>query len=419
MLLSLMVSRHRVHMSLSRTEKLTIAAVGTLGTGLLLLRNPNMISGATSAYGWAHAYCYLNNSKLIWLHVLTDSVIFLSYAAISVVLAYLVYRTRRGMPFSWMFLAFGTFIIACGFTHLMEVIVLWKPLYWLSGDVKLITAVASLITAVALPPLVPKVEAMVQMAKLSEARSQILRTEIDKRVQTEEMLRRLSGRVLTLQDEERRRLGRELHDSAGQLLAALRINLGIISQATQNDPRTSAKVADSATLADQVISEIRTLSYLLHPPMLDETGLASAVEWYIRGFSERSKIAVTLDLSPQMGRFPRDVETAIFRMIQECLVNIHRHSSSATASIALRSSESGVSLTIRDEGCGISAETLNKLEEGTGDLGVGIGGMRERARQLGGSIAIKRANPGTLVEVTLPVIRPLPQPEAAFSEAAG
>ncbi len=361
----------------------------------------------------------MNNSKLIWLHVLTDSVIFLSYAAISVVLAYLVYRTRRGMPFSWMFLAFGTFIIACGFTHLMEVIVLWKPLYWLSGDVKLITAVASLITAVALPPLVPKVEAMVQMAKLSEARSQILRTEIDKRVQTEEMLRRLSGRVLTLQDEERRRLGRELHDSAGQLLAALRINLGIISQATQNDPRTSAKVADSATLADQVISEIRTLSYLLHPPMLDETGLASAVEWYIRGFSERSKIAVTLDLSPQMGRFPRDVETAIFRMIQECLVNIHRHSSSATASIALRSSESGVSLTIRDEGCGISAETLNKLEEGTGDLGVGIGGMRERARQLGGSIAIKRANPGTLVEVTLPVIRPLPQPEAAFSEAAG
>ena len=196
-------------MSLSRKEKLAIAAVGTIGAGLLLLRTPAMISDATAAYGWAHAHSYLNNSKLIWLHALADSVIFVSYVAIAIVLAYLVYRTRRGMPFSWMFLAFGTFIIACGFTHLMEVVVLWKPLYWLSGDVKLITALASLVTAVALPPLVPKIEKMVQTAKLSEAHSQTLRGEIEKRVQTEEMLRKLSGRVLTLQDEERRRLGRE------------------------------------------------------------------------------------------------------------------------------------------------------------------------------------------------------------------
>ena len=411
--------RRRAHMSLSRKEKLAIAAVGTIGAGLLLLRNPTVISSATSAYGWAHAYCYLNNSKLIWLHVLTDSVIFLSYAAISIVLAYLVYRTRRGMPFSWMVLAFGTFIIACGFTHLMEVIVLWKPLYWLSGDVKLITALASLVTAVALPPLVPKIEKMVQTAKLSEAHSQTLRGEIEKRVQTEEMLRKLSGRVLTLQDEERRRLGRELHDSAGQLLAALHINLGIIAQWTRNDPRTAAKIADSASLADQAISEIRTLSYLLHPPMLDESGLAGAVEWYIRGFKERSRIAVALDIDPQLGRFPRDVETTIFRMIQESLVNIHRHSSSATASISLRSSDSGVSLRIRDEGCGIAKDILQKLEEGAGGFGVGIGGMRERARQLGGSIVIKTANPGTLVEVILPVMKSEPQPEAAFSEAAG
>src|SRR6266496_1630044 len=179
----------------STPKKLPITALAVLAAGLLVLADPKMISGAASAYGWAHAYCYLNNAGLIWLHVVTDSTIFLSYSAISVVLAYVVYRTHRGVPFSWMVLAFGTFIIACGFTHLMEVIVLWKPLYWLSGDVKLITAVASLITAVALPPLVPKIEAMIRAARLSDIRYKSLELEAKKLVHTEEMLRRLSRRV--------------------------------------------------------------------------------------------------------------------------------------------------------------------------------------------------------------------------------
>jgi len=404
---------------LSSTKKLTIVALAIFAAGLLVLADPKMISGAASAYGWAHAYCYLNNSRLIWLHVVTDSTIFLSYSAISVVLAYLVYRTHRGVPFSWMFLAFGTFIIACGFTHLMEVIVLWKPLYWLSGDVKLLTAVASLATAIALPPLVPKIQAMVESAKMSEKRAQTLRSEIERRVRTEDMLRKLSGRVLTLQDEERRRLGRELHDGAGQVLAALHLNLGVLSQLTRNDARLSEKVSDSAALADQVISEIRTLSYLLHPPMLDEAGLASAVEWYVRGFSERSKIAVAVDVDPEIPRFPREVETAIFRIIQECMVNIHRHSGSRKAAVSLRASAENVFLTITDEGCGISAETLRKLEDGAGNLGVGIGGMRERARQLGGSVTIRRAAPGTLIEVVLPLPPQVQQEDAAFSKAVG
>ncbi len=368
----------------TKSKTLIVAALGVLAGGLLLLREPKIISGVASSYGWAHAYCYLNNSRLIWLHVITDSVIFLSYAGISIVLAYLVYRTRRDLPFSWMVLAFGTFIIACGFTHLMEVIVLWKPLYWLSGDVKLITAVASLITAVALPPLVPKIEAMIRAARLSDIRYKSLELEAKKLVHTEEMLRRLSPRVLTLQDDERRRLGRELHDTA--------------------------------TLADQAIAEIRTLSYLLHPPMLDETGLASAVEWYVHGFAERSKITVTLQVDPGLGRFHRDVETAIFRIVQECLVNIHRHSGSHTAFISLQSTSSGISLIIRDEGRGISLQTLR--EEGR-DLGVGIRGMRERARQLGGSLDIQSANPGTLVAVTLPAIKAAPTGNIALSEAAG
>jgi two-component system, NarL family, sensor kinase len=241
-------------------------------------------------------------------------------------------------------------------------------------------------------------------SELTQA-NELLHSEIQRRVQTEEMLRKLSARILTLQDEERRRLGRELHDSAGQLLAALHINLGVIAQRTQADPSLSAKVADSAALADQVISEIRTLSYLLHPPMLDETGLGSAVEWYARGFSGRSKIAVELEIDRALPRFPIEVETAIFRIVQESLVNIHRHSGSRTAFISLQSNADGAALTVRDEGCGIPSDILKNMEDGGANIGVGIGGMRERARQLGGSISIRRANPGTLVEVSLPVLK--------------
>jgi two-component system, NarL family, sensor kinase len=230
-----------------------------------------------------------------------------------------------------------------------------------------------------------------------------LHREINRRMQTEDMLRKLSARILTLQDEERRRLGRELHDSAGQMLAALHINLGVIAQRTQHDPGLAAKVADTAALADQVISEIRTLSYLLHPPMLDEAGLASAVEWYVRGFSERSKIAVSININPALPRFPMEVETAIFRIIQESLVNIHRHSGSHTAFISLSASATGATLSIRDEGCGIAPDILKNFAEGAANIGVGIGGMRERARQLGGSIEIRSADPGTRVEVHIPV----------------
>ena len=247
--------------------------------------------------------------------------------------------------------------------------------------------------------------------------NELLQDEIQRRVQTEEMLRKLSARILTLQDEERRRLGRELHDSAGQLLAALHINLGVIAQRTQGDPALSSTVADSAALADQVISEIRTLSYLLHPPMLDETGLASAIEWYARGFSGRSKINVELDLDPALPRFPTEVETAIFRIVQESLVNIHRHSGSSIASISLRANFDGAVLVVRDRGCGIAPDILKNMEACGANIGVGIGGMRERARQLGGSITIRAGNPGTLVEVNLPVLKSGASSDAVRREA--
>jgi hypothetical protein len=150
------------------------------------------VRDALSSRFLPHAYCYLYDKKLIALHVGSDGVIWLSYVSIALTLAYLVWRTRREMPFSWMFLAFGTFIIACGFTHFMEMVVLWKPLYWLAGDIKLVTALASVVTAIALPPLVPQVQSMIQSADLSEDRR--LRLE-----QANRELHNLSGRLLRAQ----------------------------------------------------------------------------------------------------------------------------------------------------------------------------------------------------------------------------
>src|SRR5580704_7586662 len=162
-----------------------------------------------------HVSCYLYNKQLVALHLGSDAAIWLAYLAISCTLVYLVWKTRREIPFSWMFLAFGTFIVACGFTHFMEIVVLWKPLYWLAGDVKLVTAVASVVTAIALPSLIPQVHGMVTSAHLSEDRRQQL-----ERANSE--LQQLSARVMNTQDEERRRLARELHDSIGQYLVAIK-----------------------------------------------------------------------------------------------------------------------------------------------------------------------------------------------------
>jgi signal transduction histidine kinase len=325
-----------------------------------------------------------------------------------------------------MFLAFGTFIIACGFTHFMEVVVLWKPLYWLSGDVKLITAVASVITAVALPPLVPKVHQMISAAKLSDERktrvehaydelfrsNKSLEQEMTKRNSAEGELRRLSGRLLELQDEERRRLARELHDSTGQLLAAIQLNLSLVTQvAGADNGEVQRRLSDTAQLTSQAITEVRTMSYLLHPPMLDEAGLALALQWYVEGFVERSNLRIDVQLPSHLDRLPRELEVAIFRILQESLTNIHRHSGSPSAEIKLIQTAQEVVLMVRDFGKGIlsSPQADNNGGRNLSKLGVGIRGMQERVHQLGGTLSITRQNPGTMLEAHFP----LPKPEKA------
>jgi signal transduction histidine kinase len=205
-----------------------------------------------------------------------------------------------------------------------------------------------------------------------------------------------------MQDEERRRLARELHDSVGQLLAALAMNITAVkSEAHKLSRETAKRIAENATIVDQLSSEIRTLSHLLHPPLLDEVGLSSALHWYVEGFAERSGIAATLDMQERMERFPADMEIAIFRAVQESLTNVHRHSGSPSCAVKVFQHQNDLHVEIRDQGRGIPNEKRVALTSSGG--GVGLRGMQERIRQLGGTLTISSSENGTTVVVTLPI----------------
>jgi len=218
-----------------------------------------------------------------------------------------------------------------------------------------------------------------------------------------ESLRELSIRLLRLRDEEQRRLARELHDSVGQLLAAISMNLDIVStEAHKLSAAGATCLTDNASLVQEVSREIRTISHLLHPPLLDEAGLASALRWYTEGFAERSKIKVDLEIDANFGRLPNDMEIAVFRIIQECLTNIHRHSESEEASISIARDGERVLVQVQDKGVGIPAEKQRALN-GAGRIGVGFSGMRERLRQLGGTLEVQSDGKGTTVNAALPL----------------
>ncbi|HEY2980850.1 MAG TPA: PAS domain S-box protein [Anaerolineales bacterium] len=232
-------------------------------------------------------------------------------------------------------------------------------------------------------------------------------TDITERKQAESSLQQLTARLLQLQDEERRRIARELHDTTAQNLAALAMSLSCLKTAVPAfEPRAEKALADSLAMAEKCSQEIRTISYLLHPPLLDEVGLLVALRDYVKGFSRRSNIGVDLVLPPQLVRLPREVETALFRIVQESLGNIHRHSGSSTAVIQLQATPSEVQLEIRDAGHGMLADERNAAMTGPASfsaLGVGITGMRERMQQLRGRLEIRSTSEGTLIKAILPL----------------
>jgi signal transduction histidine kinase len=229
-------------------------------------------------------------------------------------------------------------------------------------------------------------------------------TNITERRQAEEALRQLSTRLLQLQDEERRRLGRELHDSLAQSVLAVNLNLAQAAGAMASlDEKSRHALAEARRVLQEMSREIRTLSYLLHPPLLDELGLVSAVKEYAEGFSERSGIRLEVDLQAGFRRLPQDAETALFRILQESLSNIQRHSDSQTAKIHLRGDSNGVSLEIADQGRGMGNTAIELGNGGGTRLGVGILGMRERMIQLGGKLDIESTSSGTTVRATIPL----------------
>jgi signal transduction histidine kinase len=249
-----------------------------------------------------------------------------------------------------------------------------------------------------------------------------LRNEVEERERAEEQLRHLSQRLMTTQDEERRRIARELHDSAGQTLAAIKMTIASFQFGGAKAAELPRLLNELGMLVNEVLQEIRTASYLLHPPLLDEAGIACAARWYVEGFAKRSGIEVSCEIPETVERPSRLCELVLFRVLQESLTNVHRHSGASSVSILLARENGELKLEVRDNGGGIPEEHL-KRAGGHGKEGVGIAGMRERVRELGGKIEIRSDRAGTAVIVNLPaetLSKPAPEsfPEASAAAPA-
>jgi signal transduction histidine kinase len=221
---------------------------------------------------------------------------------------------------------------------------------------------------------------------------------------SERNLRDLSLHLLRTQDEERRKIGREIHDSLGQYLAALKMKLDLLG----STPEVAEEAAECSQLLEECMKEVRTISYLLYPPMLEEVGLKSAIPWYLKGFSSRSGIQTTFKMPDDLERLSRDAELVLFRVLQEALTNVQRHSQSKTADIELCRVPGSISLKIIDSGKGVPSSVLEQGQhDWLGSLGVGIRGMSERLKQLGGSLTVSSESGRTEVLATIPTVSSL------------
>jgi signal transduction histidine kinase len=214
-------------------------------------------------------------------------------------------------------------------------------------------------------------------------------------------LRRLSNSLLAAQDDERRRIARAMHDGLGQELTAAKMVLdGFLLQGDCADSKKTLAAADASSMIERALLQVRSISHLLHPPLLDEVGLSSAIAWFLEGITKRSGIGTSLDIQPrEFPRFPRELETAVFRIVQEALNNVFRHSGARNTWVALKLRDSQLMVTVRDDGKGISSSVAECRPD---SIGVGVGGMRQRAKELGGALHLENCNPGTLVMVTIP-----------------
>lgn len=251
------------------------------------------------------------------------------------------------------------------------------------------------------------IDVSITVSAVKDARSRItgvsaIAHDLSDRKQVEKELRKLSARLLKMQDEARRDLARELHDSVIQALAAAVINLSMLKESANLQPEARKTLEEALKITEESVREIRTFSYLLHPPLLDVMGLQSALRWYVEGYGKRSQIQVDLDLPEGQARMDKEVELTLFRIVQEALTNVHRHSGGRHATISMRQTPHNLTLSVSDDGHGMDATTLEKVRREGAALGVGIAGMKERIRQLGGRLDIASGQQGTTVSVMLP-----------------
>ena len=350
-----------------------------------------------------HGYCYLWRPEIVWLHVGSDALITLAYYSIPVSLVYFV-RKRSDLPFHWMFLMFGAFILGCGTSHLMEVWTIWHGTYRLAGIVKLITAGLSVSTAVALVPLMPKALALPSPARLAAANRK-LEQEMLGREQAEEeqrrsfkQLRALAARIQTAREEERAKVAREIHDELGQALTAIKIDLTALLPIVLADPGPNLQRQQAVfRLLDEAIHTVRRIATDLRPGVLDDLGLVAAIEWAVEEFQARTGIESCVSLPEADVALEAESATALFRILQEALTNVARHARASRVTVRLAREEGSLSLEVHDNGGGIREDHLS------GGRSLGVLGMRERAILLGGEFSIGGTpENGTTVKVRIP-----------------
>jgi PAS domain S-box-containing protein len=232
-----------------------------------------------------------------------------------------------------------------------------------------------------------------------------INSDISARKRAEHAAKRLSSRILRLQDKERRRIARDLHDSLGQILTSLKINLELIrmEQSPESRQRSGTRLSECLQLVEQSLNETRTLSHLLHPPLLDEAGFGSAARWYVEGFARRSGLQVEVEIPSDLPRLHSSLELCLFRILQESLTNVHRHSGCTQVSVKAQFDSHAITLTVTDNGRGIPPERLRELRDTNVGVGIGLAGMRERTAELGGQLIFDSDGSGTMVRAILPL----------------
>jgi signal transduction histidine kinase len=356
-----------------------------------------------------HGYCIQWTPSLLWTYVISDSSIAIAYYSIPLALIYFV-RHRKDLRFNWIFVMFATFIFACGTTHIMGVITLWYPYYGLDAGIKVATAVASLVTASLLWPLLPRVLAMPSMEQMQqmnrELQSEIsIRKQAEKRIKAyNEQLRVLTVRQRSMRETERIAIAREVHDQLGQVLTVMSMDLKTLERDVRSARGETVRnriihgISSINRCMKDAILTVQKIASDLRPVLIEDFGLIPALEWQAKDFKNRNHIQCKVACNVDELEMDKDRAVNVFRIFQEALTNVSRHARAKNVAVTISRQDQHLTIEIRDDGVGVMDASL------TDPNSIGLIGMRERARELGGEVIIKgEKGKGTVVTVRIGV----------------